>query len=869
MINFLYLITGNIYISVLLGLFVYACFFFDLVYLIIRPKNQLAFIVSTLTAIGGAIGAALGFAAGSAAMITTIGITVAVGSALAGSLVYGGVALALGAMSKKVGFDASSPTYGNPTIQTQTNPDLPVPLLYGTVKLAGNRIWQDDDTSNGIKRIVAFAEGEITSYSDIRLNDIKISEISGINIQYYTGTSYQGLPAGISSETVGSLKNIAYLYINVPKSQDIDINYNLTAIVSGRKIRVYTTPNSYTVKYSENPAWVLFDFLTCYNGRGLCLNDDGTLNDTKVAELFDLNSFIEAAAFCDEIVLTNGKATPRFTFNMIFDSQTSHRTLLDEIYRNCRGVLAVKNGKLQFKIDKAEVTKKVFNAKDIINGSETFQTLPHEEHYDILKIDYVSPEHEWQKVQAFAEIPNYRDGVPIEHEVNCYSITNFQQASRLAWYYINSKTLCPYFGSFQTGFKGADLEVGDVIQIPVLLMGLLDYLVKVTSVIDNGTGVYTVNYRTYNPALYQDTLGSKEPTVLVTLLSDRYAYPDDVIGFNVVQQDNYYNFSWQYTNNTDTYEIRYGNSWETGEVIGKNISLNSFSYKIRSKGLKNFWIKARNQYNYSQNATLDVIYISDIPQTNIVVTYDIIADNTYNFYQTTLYNGKIKLRLFDGSDEDIDGNLEEGNTVDGNDNTDTVDGNNITILWHNINDNWGEGDTYYQNGGVWGANVFTQGEYTSYIYDLEGELDCYISTELNFASADTNAMVQLLWRYSDDNVNWSDWENILSGSQHFRYCQFKLTFNSPQTIQTVCDKAIITVDVPDKFDNIEISVDSTSGKVINYDYLVPPSIVATVNDNISAYAVITNKTEKQATVMVYNNNGTATTGNVSLYLKGY
>ena len=388
------------------------------------------------------------------------------------------------------------------------------------------------------------------------MNDIKSSKIDDIKIEKFYGTSSQGLPSGFSPTKVGSLKNIAYLYIDVPRSQDIDINYNLTAIVKGRKIRVYTTPTNYTVKYSENPAWVLFDFLTCYNGRGLCLDDDGTLNNTKVAELFDLNSFIEAAAFCDEIVLTDGEASPRFSFNMIFDSQTSHRTLLDEIYRNCRGVLAVKNGKLQFKIDKAEATKKVFNESDIIDGSETFQTLPYEEHYDILKIDYISPKHEWQKVQAFAEIPEYRDGVPIEHQVNCYSVTNFQQASRLAWYYINSKVLCPYFGSFQTGFKGADLEVGDVIDIPVILMGLQNYLVKVTSVVDNGTGIYTVNYRTYDARLYSDELGSQEPEVLVTTLSPAYNIPKNVKNFNVVQKDNYYIFTWDLTNKTDLYEIR-------------------------------------------------------------------------------------------------------------------------------------------------------------------------------------------------------------------------------------------------------------------------------------------------------------------------
>lgn len=245
----------------------------------------------------------------------------------------------------------------------------------------------------------------------------------------------------------------------------------------------------------------MFDFLTSYNGLGLALNNDGTINETALLKLFDIESFIESAAFCDEqITYTdnegNTKTTPRFTFNMIFDSQTSARDLIDEIYRSCRGGLFTKDGKLQFKIDKAEEVSKVFTIDDIVKGSETFQTIPSEEHYDILKVVYISPEHEWQKVEAFAEIPEYRDGAPIEHSINCYSVTNFQQASRLAWYYVNSKILCPYFGSFKTDYRAYDLEVGDVIEINSLLMGLAAYKVKVTSVVDDGAGTFTVNWRT-------------------------------------------------------------------------------------------------------------------------------------------------------------------------------------------------------------------------------------------------------------------------------------------------------------------------------------------------------------------------------------
>ena len=307
-------------------------------------------IVSAVTAVAAVIGAT-GVGAMTAFSIGALAVTW--NAVIGAAMLFGGVALS--AITKKSGA-YSSPTYDG-IKQTQTNQDLPVPLLYGTCKLAGNRIWQDENATKTIKRIVAFAEGEITGFDDIKLNDIPVSEISGITVNRYYGTDTQvvdqivgGKSQAERAEKVGSLRRIAYLAITVPRTSKIDVNYNLTAVVKGRKIRVYTTKNQYTTKYSENPAWVMFDFLTSYNGLGLGLNNDGTPNDELIKELFDLDSFIESAAFCDELV----DGEPRFTFNMVFDSQTSARNLIDEIYRSCRGGLFTKNGKLQFKIDKAE-----------------------------------------------------------------------------------------------------------------------------------------------------------------------------------------------------------------------------------------------------------------------------------------------------------------------------------------------------------------------------------------------------------------------------------------------------------------------------------------------------------------------------------
>lgn len=804
--------------------------------------------MAIFTAIATAIATGLGMTLAAATTATFITVT---SLALQALTYFGGLALSM-TLSKKSSADygASSPTYANGVIQTQTNQDLPIPLLYGTCKLAGNRIWQHDENTKTIRRIVAFAEGEICEFSDIRLNDIEVNKISGISINKYYGTSTQTIDPIIDGNThekraeiVGSLRNLAYLAISVPRSNDIDANYNLTAIVKGRKIRVYNAPNptSFEIKYSENPAWIMLDFLTSYNGLGLCLNNDGTLNNDVLAELFDLQSFIESADFCDEeIEYTdsdgNIKKTPRFTFNMVFDSQTSARDLIDEIYRSCRGGLFTKNGKLQFKIDKAEPVSKVFTADDIVKGSETFSTIPTEEHYDILKLVYISPEHEYQKVEAFAEIPDYRDGVPIEHSVNCYSITNFQQASRLAWYYINSKRLCPYFGSFKTDYRAYDLEVGDVIKFDSLLMGLNEYLAKVTSVVDDGAGIFTVNWKTYDERLYSDELGSKEPRVLVSKLKDMYTPPDDVKNFNVVQSQTFFNMTWSKQSSV-TYEIRFGDSWDNSTLIARNIHENTFTWKIPTTGIYKFWIKAFNGYSYSTNATLDVCAIDSIVDINEIVKFDLFENLNGVYEETYLYRGAIKLKT-----------------------------NNI--IWHDTPNRWGD-ETYFQNIGYWGADVKNVGSYTSQIYDIKRKLKSVVSFETQYYSSDDSQDILFEWRYSEDGITYTDWVICNGGEYTFRYCQFRATLRAYNNVQILLTKFLVIIDVPEKEELLEVEIPESGYLEISYDFVRMPSIVGTVNDNISAYVVVKDKTNTGAKIFAYLNDETATSAKVNLRLRGY
>lgn len=84
-----------------------------------------------------------------------------------------------------------SPTYGF-DIQTQSSNELTIPVVYGRVKAGGNIVWQrmSYDKST-IYAFVAFSEGPIEDFEDIRVNDIPIGDLPGCSYTPYLGTPDQ------------------------------------------------------------------------------------------------------------------------------------------------------------------------------------------------------------------------------------------------------------------------------------------------------------------------------------------------------------------------------------------------------------------------------------------------------------------------------------------------------------------------------------------------------------------------------------------------------------------------------------------------------------------------------------------------------
>lgn len=356
-----------------------------------------------------------------------------------------------------------------------------------------------------------------------------IGSISECSYTVYLGDGEQQIDDRVVGATqedkakiVGGLKYDSYIAITATASEQLSGDYNVTAIVDGRIVKIYTSPTTYYEDWSDNPAWCFLDFMTSVDGCGM-----------KVSEN-DIYGFLSASRYYDELV--NGKK--RFTFNMIMDEKKSRQDWLDEILITCRSYRTYQRGLHGILVDKPENVSQVFKVKP----DESIETWWQDNAEDVerLQIEYIDPSYEYTKVVAQAdrvqlpgETSQFRNKSPLTKKISIYGIDNFEQASREAWFHLNKAQTCPEWIQYTTNKRALNRSIGDVVGVwnpitEVVEQGLDYKRYRVMSMTEPQENKITMVMQEYNPNLYTDTMGSVSPTINVVIGTNPYAQPPKI-----------------------------------------------------------------------------------------------------------------------------------------------------------------------------------------------------------------------------------------------------------------------------------------------------------------------------------------------------
>lgn len=406
-------------------------------------------------------------------------------------------------------------TYSD-TMATETSNTMPIPIIYGTVKNAGNLIYSKLwDNNQRVAKLIVFCDGKIKGIRDIKLDDTDInsSDFEGVSYNTYVGDGEQLIDGRVGGTTnsqraqkVGGLKYDAYVALEAKANDNLSGSFNVTAMIDGKIVKCYTSETEYTEEWSNNPAWCVLDFLTCYNGVGLDIDE------------IDIPSFLEAAKFYDD---------KDYTLNICLDETQSRLDWVSNMLNCCRSSLVYKNGKYSLFVEKEDEVVQSFDP-DSINNLELWWS-PMEEIPDRIYVQFIDPDNEWVKVNAQAEAPNPLRKQPRIETYELYGVTNFDQASRLAWFYLNQAITCKMYVRFSTDRRALNRTVGDVISLTDYITEFQDKQFRIIKIADKQDGGIELTCREYNPSIYSEKKGATEPVINNSTLADPTEPPPAVV----------------------------------------------------------------------------------------------------------------------------------------------------------------------------------------------------------------------------------------------------------------------------------------------------------------------------------------------------
>jgi predicted phage tail protein len=335
----------------------------------------------------------------------------------------------------------------------------------------------------------------------------------------------------------------------------------------------------------------------------------------------------------------------------------------------------------------------------------------------------------------------------------------------------------------------------------------------------------------------QESAVADAPSQSITIIG-KSAPPADVTGFLVHQVRDRVYLNW--ANNTDVdlsgYEIRYGASWDAGEVLASDIKVNNFILlSIQVGGSQNYFIKAIDTSgNYSTNVTQAIITIDNVPFTNIIQSY---AEET----------------AWAGTKTHTD---KTGNNLEVS--TGQLQGTYLTPVRDN-------GYVATFKIGIQSIATVT-GDSTWQDYgDLTFE---QVSEALRFLGEEIQGALLFEINTSEDNVTWSGWTAWQAADYKCRYFQIRMTMTRASLSQDLqCSQFDYYADLPDvdDFGTDTVSVAAT-GKAVVFAKTYHQAPIVNI-DILSGSGMVHNfsviPTTTGFTVKLYDLAGTAQTGNFS------
>ena len=329
----------------------------------------------------------------------------------------------------------------------------------------------------------------------------------------HLGDSNQSAPSNYMA--VGGYPSMAYVDGSIKWTEEVGSgNPTVTMLVDGRTLY---DPRIKGTRFSKNPALILMDYMTNpVYGAGQYI--------TK--EMLDMDSFIDVANYCDELVYYENQfghvvKEPRYEIDLVLQERRSHLDNIKDILRCFAGFIVFSNDKICLRVERNQTPVYHFDKDNIVEKSLAYKGAGIDQSPNKLLITYVEPALDYNAVRVIVEDsvnqlpPPIGRGRAVEQEIQLAGVARQSQALRLGKIYRDIIRLCPITVTFKTGAMAMHLEPGDIITITKTFIdengveqNIFDRFQCRIIEIREEHGTYEITARQYNPSIYDDKHGA-------------------------------------------------------------------------------------------------------------------------------------------------------------------------------------------------------------------------------------------------------------------------------------------------------------------------------------------------------------------------
>lgn len=274
------------------------------------------------------------------------------------------------------------------------------------------------------------------------------------------GSSYW--PAASSGVSGAALLDTAYIVAVFDISEDRTALPEIEAVISGRKVRVYTAENTYTVQSTLNPVWHLLDYLTnSIFGGGLSYQDINMASFIATAALLDQQDTSYETSFNTMwryLGWSSANGTrARMQCNTLLASEEPVTKLVESVLEQFNGSLVPVQGKYVLSIEDDSPSIANITADDII-GSIRINDRANKDKWNSIQASMQDPAAGWGSNQITFFNSTYLsqdNGIRKQGRATFQHITNYYTARSWAQFLLNKSrfskkvTITTYYKFFE------------------------------------------------------------------------------------------------------------------------------------------------------------------------------------------------------------------------------------------------------------------------------------------------------------------------------------------------------------------------------------------------------------------------------------